>query len=269
MLKLTRPLAIYDLETTGTNPVTDKIVEISVLKIFPDGTREARTRRLQPERPIPREATAVHGISDADVAEQPLFRQIAKGLHAYLADCDLCTFNGKRFDVPLLAEEFARVQLDFPDRDVAVVDVFDIYRLLNPRSLSAAVAQYLNREHTQAHSAEGDTTVTFELLEALITGPLTAFVGESKKVSAEDLFCPSGLCDFGDGLHHGRSRSARIDPSGKLVRNADGAIVWNFGKHAGLPVTKTDTGFVSWLLNNDFPETTKMTVRKVVEGVLV
>jgi DNA polymerase-3 subunit epsilon len=83
------------------------------------------------------------------------------------------------------------------------------------------------------------------------------------------LFCPSGLCDFGDGLHHGRARSARIDPSGKLVRNADGANVWNFGKHAGLPVTKTDTGFVSWLLNNDFPETTKMTVRKVVEGVLV
>lgn len=269
MLKLTRPLAIYDLETTGTNPVTDKIVEISILKVFPDGTREARTRKLNPERPIPNEATAVHGITDAEVATQPTFKQIAKALFTYLADCDLCTFNGKRFDVPLLAEEFARVQLDFPGREVAIVDVFDIYRILNPRSLSAAVAQYLNREHTQAHSAEGDTTVTFELLEAIISGPLTAFVGEAKKITAEELFCPSGLCDFGDGLHHGRPRSVRIDPSGKLVRNAEGTIVWSFGKHAGQPITKTDAGFINWLLTNDFPETTKITVRKVMEGALL
>lgn len=188
MLKLTRPLAIYDLETTGTNPVTDKIVEISILKVFPNGTREARTRKLNPERPIPGEATAVHGITDAEVATQPTFKQIAKALFTYLSDCDLCTFNGKRFDVPLLAEEFARVQLDFPGRQVAIVDVFDIYRLLNPRSLSAAVAQYLNREHTQAHSAEADTTVTFELLEAMISGPLMAFVGQEKKITAEELF---------------------------------------------------------------------------------
>lgn len=269
MLRLTRPLAIYDLETTGTNPVTDRIVEISILKIFPDGTREAKTRRLYPERPIPHEATAVHGITDADVAAQPLFKHVAKALFAYLADCDLCTFNGKRFDVPLLAEEFARVQLDFPGRDVAVVDVSDIYRLLNPRSLGAAVAQYLNREHTQAHSAEADTAVTFELLEALISGPLTTFVGEAKHLTAEELFCPGGLCDFGDGLHHGRSRSVRIDPSGKLVRNAAGTIVWGFSKHAGQPVTQTDTGFVNWVLANDFPETTKLTIRKVVDGVLV
>jgi DNA polymerase-3 subunit epsilon len=269
MLKLTRPLAIYDLETTGTNPVTDKIIEISILKIFPDGTRETRTRKLNPERPIPREASAVHGITDADVAAQPVFKQVAKALFGYLSDCDLCTFNGKRFDVPLLAEEFARVQLDFPGRDVAIVDVFDIYRILNPRTLSAAVAQYLNREHTQAHSAEADTTATFDLLEAMITGPLTAFVEEGQKITTEELFCPGGLCDFGDGIHHGRPRSARIDPSGKLVRNAEGAIVWNFGKHVGLPVTKTDTGFINWLLNNDFPETTKITVRKVVEGVVV
>ncbi|GAB3879312.1 3'-5' exonuclease [Hymenobacter segetis] len=269
MLKLTRPLAIYDLETTGTNPVSDRIVEISILKVFPDGTREVRTRKLNPEQLIPSEATAVHGITDADVAEQPLFRQIAKGLFSYLSDCDLCTFNGKRFDVPLLAEEFARVQLDFPGRDVAIVDVFDIYRILNPRSLSAAVLQYLNREHTLAHSAEADTTVTFELLEAMIRGPLTTFVGEDKKITAEELFCPSGLCDFGDGIHHGRSRSVRIDPAGKLVRNPEGAIVWNFGKHTGLPVIKTDTGFINWLLNNDFPETTKITVRKVVAGAVV
>ncbi|HEX8327277.1 MAG TPA: 3'-5' exonuclease [Hymenobacter sp.] len=269
MLKLTRPLAIYDLETTGTNPVTDRIVEISILKVFPDGTREVKTRKLNPERLIPKEATAIHGIADADVAEQPVFKQIAKGLYAYLSECDLCTFNGRRFDVPLLAEEFARVQLDFPGRDVAIVDVFDIYRVLNPRSLSAAVMQYLNREHALAHSAEADTTVTFELLEAMISGPLTAFVGEAQKITAEELFCPSGLCDFGDGIHHGRPRVVRVDPSGKLVRNAEGTIVWNFGKHAGRPVTNTETGFIEWLLKNDFPETTKTTVRKVVEGAVI
>ena len=269
MLKLLRPLVIYDLETTGTDVVTDRIVEISILKVFPDGTREAKTRRLHPERTIPAGASAVHGIYDADVADQPRFRQVAKGLWTYLAGCDLCTFNGKRFDVPLLAEEFSRVALSFPAPDAAHVDISDIYRLLNPRTLSAAVMHYLGRDHDGAHSAEADTTATFELLQAMIHGPLSQFLAGKAELSSEELFCPAGLSDFGDGLHHGRVRTIRIDPLGKLVRNEQGAIVWSFGKYAGNPVAQTDSGFINWVLNKDFPEATKMTLKKVVNGELV
>lgn len=269
MLKLLRPLVIYDLETTGTEVTTDRIVEISTLKLFPDGTRETKTRRLHPEQLIPAGASAVHGIYDADVADQPLFRHIAKGLWGYLAGCDLCTFNGKRFDVPLLAEEFARVALAFPAPDAAHVDIFDIYRLLNPRSLSAAVAQYLGRDHAEAHSAEADTAATFDLLEALIAGPLSLFLTDKADLTADELFCPAGLSDFGEGLHHGQVPTIRIDPLGKLVRNDQGAIVWSFGKHVGQPVAQTDPGFINWVLAKDFPETTKMTLRKVVNGELV
>ena len=269
MLKLQRPLVIYDLETTGTEVVTDRIVEISTLKVFPDGQRETKTRRLHPDCPIPPGASAVHGIYDADVADQPRFRHIAKGLWAYLAGCDLCTFNGKRFDVPLLAEEFGRVNLTFPAPDAAHVDLSEIYRLLNPRTLSAAVAQYLGRDHADAHTAEADTTATFDLLEALIHGPLTNFLTSKEKLTAEELFCPVGLSDFGEGLHHGRVRTIRIDPLGKLVRNEHGTIVWSFGMHAGKSVTQTDAGFVKWVLNKDFPEATKVILRKVLEGELV
>lgn len=269
MLKLLRPLVIYDLETTGTNVVTDRIVEISTLKVSPDGTREAKTHRLHPERPIPAGASAVHGIYDADVASQPYFRQIAKGLWAYLAGCDLCTFNGKRFDVPLLAEEFRRAQLDFPAPDAAHVDISDIYRVLNPRSLSAAVMQYLGRDHDDAHSAQADTTATFDLLQAMIHGPLSHFLAGKAELSPEELFCPTGLSDFGDGLHHGHVRTVRIDPLGRMVRNGQGIIVWGFGKHAGTPVTRTDPGFIKWVLNKDFPEATKLILAKVISGELV
>jgi DNA polymerase-3 subunit epsilon len=269
MLKLRRPLVIYDLETTGTEVAHDRIVEISTLKVFPDGTREAKTRRLHPGRPIPPGASAVHGIFDADVAELPGFGRIAKGLWAYLAGCDLCTFNGKRFDVPLLAEEFGRAALEFPAPDAAHVDLSEIYRLLNPRTLTAAVAQYLGCDHANAHTAEADTTATFDLLHVLIAGPLTHFLKDQAGLDAEEFFSPAGLSDFGEGLHHGRVRIIRIDPLGKLVRNEQGTIVWNFGAHAGKPVVQTDPGFINWVLNKDFPEATKMTLRKVLKGELV
>ncbi|TGE22707.1 3'-5' exonuclease [Hymenobacter metallicola] len=269
MLRLVRPLVVFDLETTGTDTVNDRIVEISILKIFPDGTRETKTRRLHPGRPIPAGATAVHGISDADVAAEPTFKQIAKGLLAYLSGCDLCTFNGKRFDVPLLAEEFALVGLDFPSWDTSVIDVSDIYRILNPRTLAAAVTQYLGRDHTQAHTAEADTAATFELLEALAHGPLAQFLQTNDQVCADELFCPSGLSDFGDGVHHGHSRAIRIDPAAKMIRNPEGIIVWNFGKHFGQPVTQSDPGYINWIMGKDFAQTTKLTVRKVMDRLLV
>lgn len=211
----------------------------------------------------------MHGIYDADVADQPEFGRIANGLWKYLAGCDLCTFNGKRFDVPLLAEEFGRAQLHFPAPDAAHVDILEIYHLLNPRTLSAAVVQYLGRDHADAHSAEADTAAIFDLLQALIEGPLTHFLTAKAELTAEKFFSPGGLSDFGEGVHHGRVRTIHIDPMGKLVRNEHGTIVWNFGMHVGRPVAQTDPGFINWMLNKDFPGATKMTLRKVMNGELV
>lgn len=172
MLTLSRPLIVVDLETTGLSPATDRIVEISILKVFPDGTREHRTRRLNPEQPIPYHATGMHGIRQADVAHQPTFRQVAKALFAHLDGCDLCTFNGRRFDVPLLAKEFARVQLEFPAASTHHVDVFDLFRLLQPqlrsRTLTVAVEHYLYRSHSGSHQAAADVSATFEVLHAML-----------------------------------------------------------------------------------------------------
>jgi DNA polymerase III epsilon subunit-like protein len=227
MLKLTRPLAVYDLETTGVNPATDRIVEISILKVFPDGTREMKTRRLNPERDIPYWATTVHGIRAADVAEQPNFRQLAKGLWAYLADCDLCTFNGKRFDVPLLANEFARVALPFPAQEVEHVDVYELFKALHPeassKSLSAAVTHYLGREHTGAHAADADTAATLAILEAMMVGPLTAHLAQESEMTAEELFCPKGLGAFAARYQAGQRSQATGKQPHRLFQNNQNA----------------------------------------------
>ncbi|GAB2778004.1 DNA polymerase III epsilon subunit-like protein [Hymenobacter luteus] len=215
MLHLTRPLAVVDLETTGLSPSTDRIVEISILKVYPDGTHEHKTRRLNPEQPIPYHATAVHGIRQADVAQQPTFRQVAKALLAYLDDADLCTFNGRRFDVPLLAKEFARVQLNFPAPATQHVDVFDLFRLLHPqlpsRTLSAAVQHYLQRPHTGAHQAKADVTATFEVLQAMSRSQLPELLrlrGSSPHLTG---LCPMELHELCLGL------AAPRPPAGSLA----------------------------------------------------
>lgn len=213
MLKLTRPLAVYDLETTGVGTATAKIVEISILKIFPDGSREIKTRKLNPQRPIPRFATAVHGIRQEQVASEPSFGKIAKSLLAYLADCDLCTFNGKRFDLPILTKEFAEVQLDFPTAEVNHIDVFDIFRILHPekkpRTLSAAVEHFLGRPHSGAHAAEADTIATYEVLQAMLKGPIHRFLPEGLPVTAEELCCPKGLQALGSGHYQSKVSPTR------------------------------------------------------------
>src|SRR5687767_8682661 len=165
-VRLRRPLVFLDLETTGTSPRTDRIVEIAALKLLPDGGRDLRWRRVHPERPIPPEATLVHGISDADVADQPPFRRYAKGLLDFLADCDFAGYNLDSFDLPMLQEEFKRAGLAFTWRDRAVVDALSIFRLREPHDLGAAVRFYCGDAHPRPHAAKEDVLATMEVLKA-------------------------------------------------------------------------------------------------------
>lgn len=165
-LRLTRPIVFFDLETTGTDPATDRIVEISVLRIEPDGREEVRTRRINPERPIPPEAAAVHGIRDEDVKDAPTFRQIARSLLAFIGEADLAGYNLRRFDLPLLERELRACGLDLDTSRRRVVDVMAIFHKKEPRDLAAAVRFYLGREHAGAHGAEADVRAAAEVLDA-------------------------------------------------------------------------------------------------------
>ncbi len=165
-LRLARPIVFFDLETTGTDPAWDRIVEIAVLRIEPDGRSEVRARRVNPERPIPPEATAVHGIRDEDVREAPTFRQIARSLLAFIGDADLAGYNLRRFDLPLLERELRACGLDLGVSRRWVVDVMTIFHKKEPRDLEAAVRFYLRREHEGAHGAEADVLAAAEVLDA-------------------------------------------------------------------------------------------------------
>ena len=167
-LKLTRPLVFFDLETTGTNITHDRIVEISIVKLMPDGTVVERSRRLNPEMPIPAEATAVHHITDDDVAGEPTFRQVAASLSKLLQGCDIAGFNSNRFDIPLLDQEFHRAGVDFDLNGVRFVDVQTIYHKKEPRTLVAAYRYYCGKELEEAHSALADTRATMEVRISLL-----------------------------------------------------------------------------------------------------
>jgi len=241
-LNLQRPIVFFDLETTGVQITRDRIVEISILKISPDGERETKTRRINPEMPIPAEASAVHGITDADVADCPTFAQVARSLYAWLEGCDIAGFNSNRFDVPMLVEEFLRagVAVDFDDRHF--VDVQTIFHKMERRTLEAAYKFYCDKTLENAHSAEADTLATFEVLEA----QLDRYPEDLKN----DI---PALAEFST---HGR----RVDFAGSLAYNDKDEIVINFGKYKGVPVTEVfrkDSGYYNWVMGAQFPLETK------------
>jgi len=232
-LNLQRPIVFFDLETTGVQITRDRIVEISILKISPDGERETKTRRINPEMPIPAEASAVHGITDADVADCPTFAQVARSLYTWLEGCDIAGFNSNRFDVPMLVEEFLRagVAVDFDDRHF--VDVQTIFHKMERRTLEAAYKFYCDKTLENAHSAEADTLATFEVLEA----QLDRYPDDLKN----DI---PALAEFST---HGR----RVDFAGSLAYNDKDEIVINFGKYKGVPVTEVfrkDSGYYNWVM---------------------
>lgn len=240
-LQLQRPIMFFDLETTGTNILHDRVVEISMIKVFPDGHDVQRTIRINPGRPIPAEATAVHHITDADVADKPRFEQIAQQLAASFEGCDIAGFNSNRFDVPILAEEFARAAVNFDFSKPRFVDVQTIFHKKEQRTLSAAYRFYCDKDLEGAHSANADTRATFEVLLAQLE-------------KYPDL--PTNV----DGLADYSSQNRNVDLAGRLIYDDQHREVINFGKYKGRlasEVLHQDQGYYNWIQQGDFPSDTK------------
>ena len=255
-LHLDRPLLFFDLETTGINTATDRIVEIALLKVCVDGTEESKTTRLRPGNwinetfvpvAIPAESSAIHGITDEMVKDAPTFREISKGLASYIGDCDLAGFNSNNFDIPLLAEEFLRVGIDIDLMGRKFVDVQTIFHKKEERTLSAAYKFYCDKSLENAHSAEADTKATYEVLKA-------------------QLERYSDLENSVDFLAKYTTRVQKADPAGRFAYNAEGEIVFTFGKHKNKTVDKVLTEepqYYDWFMNADFPEASKIVMQRV------
>jgi DNA polymerase-3 subunit epsilon len=252
-LKLKRPLAVFDIESTGTNWRVDRIIDLAIVKIHPDGRQEARTWRVHPEMAIPSSATAIHKISNADVHGCPLFKDVAAQVVQFLHDCDLGGFNVLRFDIPLLQEEFKRTGQPFSLDGRNVVDAQRIFHRKEPRDLSAALAFYCGELHLEAHQALDDVQATVRVLD----GELAKYADLPRTVPELSEYCNPRDPDD-------------VDRAGKL-KWADGDVVIGFGKNAGKKLKDLltyDTGFLKWMLQNDFPEDTKEILRKAMNGVL-
>lgn len=246
-LKLERPLVFFDLETTGTQLATDRIVEISLVKVMPDGEKIVSTRRINPGIPIPPEATAVHGITDDDVKDCPSFAEIAKTLAEQIQGCDLAGYNSDRFDIPLLAEEFCRAKVDVDFRAMAKIDVQAIFRKMEPRTLIAAYKFYCGKDLNDAHSAEADTMATYEVLKAQL-----------------DRY-PELQNDI-DFLSEYTQTGNNVDFAGRFVYNDKHQEVVNFGKYKGQlveEVFKNDLSYYEWILSADFPLNTKQVATRI------
>jgi DNA polymerase-3 subunit epsilon len=246
-LKLKRPIVFLDLETTGLNVSSDRIVEISFLKISPNGKEQWMTARVNPEMPIPPKVTAIHGISDADVADAPTFREISKNLAAFLEGCDLAGYNAIKFDIPVLAEEFLRTNNDFNFRKRRYVDVQVIFHKKEQRTLAAAYQFYCKKELKNAHSADADTLATYEVLKSQL-----------------DMY--SDLENDMEKLADFSSFNNNADFAGRIIMDENGVEIFNFGKHKGKPVEtvfKEEPSYYAWMMNGDFPLYTKKVLTEI------
>ncbi|MET0634408.1 MAG: 3'-5' exonuclease [Chitinophagaceae bacterium] len=246
MLKLTKPLAFIDLETTGTNLGTDRIVEIAIVKILPDSTRIVKRKLINPEMPIPKACVDIHGISDEMVRDAPTFKQVAHELKQMLDGCDIAGYNSNRFDIPLLMEEFLRVQVDFDMKGRKLVDVQKIYFQMEQRTLSAAYKFYCNKVLEGAHGAEADATATYEVLEAQLEKypNLGITVDSITKAIGEEI-----IVDFARRF---------------IMEN--GVEVFNFGKFKGRAVAdvlKAEPQYYDWMMKGDFPMHTKQKLTEI------
>jgi DNA polymerase III subunit epsilon len=246
-LKLKRSLAFLDLETTGINIATDRIVEISVLKISPEGKEEWMISRINPEMPIPPASTAIHGITDEDVASSPSFREIAKKLAAFLEGCDLAGYNALKFDIPVLAEEFLRINVDFNFRNRRYIDVQVIFFKKEQRTLSAAYKFYCDKTIVNAHSSKADTEATYEVLKSQL-----------------DMY--SDLENDVEKLSDFSAHNASADFVGRIIYDENGVEIFNFGKHKGKKVEQVfrdEPAYYSWIMNGDFPLYTKKVITEI------
>jgi DNA polymerase III subunit epsilon len=244
-LKLKKPICFFDLETTGVNVSKDRIVEISILKVFPNGNKESFTWRVNPEMKIPAVTTAIHGISDEMVLNEPTFKELAPKVSELIKNSDLGGFNSNRFDIPLLAEELLRAEIDFDLKVNQAVDVQTIFHKMEKRTLEAAYKFYCNKDLTNAHSAEADTMATYEVLKAQL-----------------DKY--DGLENDMDYLSKFSSHQNFADFAGFISYNKEGQEIITFGKHKGKVIEdlfKTEPGYFSWIQNADFPNYTKKVLR--------
>lgn len=246
-LNLKNPIVFFDLETTGIDVSRDRIVEISLVKVLVNGDREVKTRRINPEMPIPKESSAIHGIYDDDVKDCPPFRAIAKSLANYMEGCDLGGYNSNKFDIPVLVEEFIRAGIDVDFKKRRFVDVQNIFHQKERRTLEAAYKFYCEKELDNAHSAEADVIATFEVLEA----QLDRYPDLENDIAF--------LAEFS-------SRDNFADYAGRVIYDGDGAEVFGFGKHKGRKVEEVfvkEPSYYSWMMDGDFPEYTKKVITEI------
>ena len=246
-LNLKNPIVFFDLETTGTNIVTDRIVQIAYHKVLPNGREETKSLYINPERPIPAESTAIHKITDADVANAPTFKMVAKEIARDIEGCDLAGYNSNRFDIPLLAEELLRAEVDIDLSKRKFVDVQVIFHKMEARTLSAAYKFFCDKDLEGAHDAQADTIATYEVLQAQLDR-YTELVNDIEFLSKFT------------------TQNNNVDFSGKFIFNDKGEEIFNFGKYKGQKVTevlKNDPGYFGWMLNGDFSLHTKKVLTNI------
>ena len=251
-LKLNRPIVFFDLETTGVNIVNDRIVEISILKVFPNGNKESRTWLINPTIKIPKETTAIHGITDEKVANEPTFKEIHKEILEIIKNCDLGGYNSDKFDIPLLAEEFLRCEYDFSIKNINTVDVQNIFHKLEQRTLTAAYKFYCQKNLLNAHSAEADTLATYEILLAQIE----KYDELENNIDYLSKFSKRG--------------NRRIDIAGFIRLNEDNEPTITFGKYKGKTLNEVydiNPGYFSWINQAEFPLYTKKILKELVAEI--
>jgi len=259
-LKLDKPIIFFDLETTGINFVTDRIVEFCVHRINPDGSQKTWTQRINPGMPIPKESTAIHHITDEDVKDMPSFKEVAHEVLQFIAGCDLAGFNSIKFDIPFIAEEFLRSDVDFDLKGRRFVDVLNIFYKMEPRNLRAAYRFYCDQDLVGAHGAEADTLATYEILKAQID--------RYEGVEYEDRFGRKQTPIHNDiqALHDFSYHTKFADLAGQIIYNDKNEEIFNFGKYKGQTVESVfakEQSYYDWMMKSDFPLYTK----KVITGI--
>lgn len=259
-LKLQKPLAFFDLETTGVNIAIDKIVEIAILKVMPDGEKQVYEKRINPGIPIPLESSMFHGIYDKDIANAPSFKDLAKEIASFLEDADLAGYNSNKFDVPMLMEEFLAAGVNFSLEGRCFIDVQNIFHQMEQRTLKAAYKFYCDKNLVDAHNAGADVTATYEVLKA----QLSKYENVAYENKHGELSYP--VINDVAALHEFTNLTKPVDFAGRLVYDDNDEVVINFGKHKGKPVFEVfekEPSYYAWMQNGDFPLYTK----KVLENL--
>lgn len=253
-LKLKNPIVFLDLETTGMNIVTDRIVEIALIKVYPEGREEEKIYLINPETHIPEASSKIHGILDEDVKDKPTFKEVARNIAQFIEGCDFAGFNSNRFDIPLLAEEFLRADVDLDLKKHKFVDVQAIFHKMEKRTLAAAYKFYCQKNLVDAHSAMADTRATYEVLKAQLD------VYQDEEYEDSDGKISKPIVNDVQALSEFSSYDTNVDFVGRIVYDENGVEVINFGKNKGVPVEKVlkeQPGYFGWIMNSEFPLYTK------------